>query len=328
VLASAARTLVIVVSADDGRWLPACFDALSNSTDATFEVLLVANGCTDESEVVAAAHCTGPALRVVRTPARCGFAEANNIGIRLAIEAGHRYVLLLNPDTRVHPTAIATLEAVLEGNSAYGIVGSWQGEYDSPDWNTPNEWTTVTLRAARSRSTEGSNVRSPSVVDHEYVQGAAMMLRADLVARIGMLDPGYESFYEETDLCRRCLLAGFGVGIVMQSRVKHYGGGNWRRTSRGHRHRDLLFLRNQYVYFLSAYDGWPARMAAGLGILRDHLRTIVRHREHVQLPLWRYPQVLASVVVRIGMIGRLHRRNAAIQSGSPLDPSEYAIERS
>ena len=195
---SHADVLVVIVSSDDGRWLPACFSALAGAPDQRFDVLVVLNACTDDSEAVCLA--ASRPVRSVRLNRRCGFAEANNIGIREALAAGYRYVFLLNPDTQVHPDAIAHLRGFLDAHTDHGVAGCFQTPYDEPSWDVPNRWTAETLADAARMGHTPRTAGEWRIDDHYYVQGSSLMLRVGLVPRIGMLDPLYGTFYEETDL--------------------------------------------------------------------------------------------------------------------------------
>ena len=62
-------------------------------------------------------------VRVVLAPRNGGFAYGNNLGIQLAMENGADYLLLLNPDTQVRPSAIASLLAFLQGHPGVAIAG-------------------------------------------------------------------------------------------------------------------------------------------------------------------------------------------------------------
>lgn len=314
---------MVIVSSDDGRWLPGCFSALAGAVDQRFDVLVVLNACTDESE--RACREAARPVGIARLARRCGFAEANNIGIRQAVAAGYRYVFLLNPDTQVHPDAIARLRTFLDGHGDYGVAGCFQVPYDGEGWESPNRWTAETLADAARMGNSPRMEGEWRVVDHYYVQGSSLMLRVDLVPRVGMLDPLYGTFYEETDLCRRCALAGYKVAIVLDARLRHAEGGHWRSSPARRRGRDVLFLRNQFLYFMSASPGLRAALRAGGGVLLRQLRGVPSGEHEVALPLWAYPAVLARVLPALRFVPRLQRRNARIRAGEPVADADYTI---
>jgi GT2 family glycosyltransferase len=317
--------LVIIVSADDGRWLPECLRSLAASSDTHFRVLLVDNACSDGTVAIARTSALSKQLTVVHMPKRCGFAEANNVGLQWAMARGFRYVFLLNPDTRAHPEALVSLRRFLDGNPEYGIAGSRQIDYVAADWETPNDWTRETLAHAESLGQRPKRVGTWTIVEHNYVQGAALMLRASLLPVLGFLDPVYGSFYEETDFCRRCLLANRKVALLLDSAVKHYGGGNWKASPAAHLARDVLFLRNQLLYFLSAEEGVASTLVAALRLMVQQVRGLQRGEHNTRLPFWGYPKVLTGFVARAQYLPTMQRRNAALRGGRAVAVGDYAI---
>ena len=63
---------------------------------------------------------------------------------------------------------------------------------------------------------------APREVDN--VQGAALIVRREVLERIGLLDEGYFMYTEEVDLCQRIRDAGWRVYWAPQSQVVHHGG--------------------------------------------------------------------------------------------------------
>lgn len=320
--------LVVIVSTDDGIWLGRCLESLEASSYRDFETVVVLNACRDDSAELCARSALKP--RTLATPRKLGFAEANNLAITEAEAAGHRYVLLLNPDTRVDREALGTLVDCLENHPEYGIVGCWQAEYEDETWSQPNEWTRETMGEARDLGQVPRCRGRFTLLDHYYVQGAALTMRTALISRIGMLDRFYGTFYEETDLCRRARLAGFKVGLLCDSRVRHFGGGNWSRSRRAQEERDRLFLRNQFYYLLSAPELQSRRWWAGWEVVRRQIADLVYRRRHFVLPLWRYPLVVLEIFRKRAMLPQMRARNRAILQGRELEPAQWclgAVER-
>jgi GT2 family glycosyltransferase len=63
-----------------------------------------------------------------------------------------------------------------------------------------------------------------AVTDIFYAQGAAVVVRRELAQKIGLFDPIYFMYYEETDLSWRAWLAGYRVTLIPKAVVHHYGG--------------------------------------------------------------------------------------------------------
>lgn len=319
-----ASLLVVIVSADDGRWLPRCLDSLRASRERDFSTLVVVNGCSDDTvEVVE--RCAPRRTFTATLPQMCSYADANNIGLQWAAEHGIPYVFLLNADTRVHPDALGELRAFAADNPGYGVIGSLQLSYDAEDWTTQNAWSRNALEQSASRGEHPRHVGRWTVLEQPYVQGAAMLVRLSLTRSIGQLDPVYGTFYEETDLCRRCRLAGSKVALLLDSRVKHFGGGNWSSSRERRIERDILYLRNQMLYHLSDEPNLIGSLGVAPVLVARQLRELSNRRYDTCLPTFQYWRVLWSLLGRLRYVRSLQRRNSAIASGLRLPPDEHRL---
>jgi GT2 family glycosyltransferase len=317
------RVMIIIVSTNDGRWLEGCITSLAPAMEEEWDVVVVDNVCRDGTRQVCDA--APMPITLITTKQRRGFAACNNIALLRAIEEKYQYAFLVNPDTVLHQDAVRQLVGFLEACPEYGIAGSMQFCYGDGSWTAWNPWTTETVKHARSLGATVINGVSHTWIDHYYVQGAALMLRLDLVPRIGLLDPLYVTFYEETDLCRRCLLAGSKVGLVFDSMVQHYGGGNWRGDSLRRRERDLLFLRNQLFFYLSCEASGVGVARTLFGLVRRHYRALRYGSEDVVLNWTAYPQILGAFLKDSRYLSRLARRNRLVREGRALPRDLWSI---
>jgi GT2 family glycosyltransferase len=318
------KLLIITVSTDDGRFLQNFFESLEQSSFTDFRLLVVLNACKDDSEKVCERSLLKPEL--MHLDYRRGFAAANNVGLMRAVTAGYEYILLLNPDTIVHEKAIETLVGFLDQNSSFAIAGSKQIVYSDETWREPNQWFRETSAEAAALGQLPEPRGIYKVLEHYYVQGAALMLRASVIKQIGLLDPLYVTFYEETDFCRRVIVLGKKIGIVLDSLVRHFEGGNWKRSNADRRRRDFLFLRNQFFFFLSAEEKkwhWPA---VSFKLAREQWSIVAKKEKDVTLNRIIYPLVLLAVLLRLRSIFRLSRRLQKIRAGQTLPDHYWAIQ--
>jgi GT2 family glycosyltransferase len=57
----------------------------------------------------------------------------------------------------------------------------------------------------------------------DWLAGASLMMRMDVLDKIGLFDETFFLYFEETDLCRRAARAGWPTDYVVESRVSHIG---------------------------------------------------------------------------------------------------------
>ncbi|MAX72709.1 MAG: hypothetical protein CMH66_03390 [Nioella sp.] len=57
----------------------------------------------------------------------------------------------------------------------------------------------------------------------DWLAGASLMMRAEVLEEIGLFDEGFFLYFEETDLCHRAKNAGYPTDFVRESSVTHIG---------------------------------------------------------------------------------------------------------
>ena len=165
-----------------------------------------------------------------------GFAAGNNAAIRylLALKEPPDNLLLLNPDTVVHGGAVEQLSRFLEVRPEVGIVGAQlENEYHVPQSSGrrfPSVWSEFENGArfgVFSKILKNYRVALP-VANHahrcDWVSGAAMMFRREVIEQIGLMDEGFFLYFEELDFCGRAGNAGWKIWLEPAARVTHLEG--------------------------------------------------------------------------------------------------------
>lgn len=241
---------VVIVSFNTRALLQACLESL-HSAGSELTIFVVDNASHDGSaDLVATKY---PYVRLIRLPDNLGFGAANNLALEqiFAAElAPDSYVLLLNPDTVVHPGAVEQLAAFLDCHPRVALVGPRLLNPDSSlqraAFRFPNLLTTALdlfppgeVLPGRlydsvwhGRYPEEHAADEPFPID--YPLGACMLARSTALARIGGFDRRFFIYSEEIDLCYRLRRAGWAIWQVPGARVTHVGGAStsqFRRAS-------------------------------------------------------------------------------------------------
>lgn len=174
---------------------------------------------------------------VLALPRNRGFAVGANAGMR---EARAPAVLLLNPDTRVFPGAVATLLRYAREQPDIGILGP---KIVNPDGSLqlscrgfPTLWTglfnrysLLTRLMPRNRHADGYLMTGwdhAGARDVDWLSGAAMLIPRIALDRVGMFDDTYFFAIEDVDLCRRMHDAGLRVVYLPDAVIEHRIGGS------------------------------------------------------------------------------------------------------
>ncbi len=199
-------------------------------------IVIVDNDSGDGSfETMSAALKDRPRFRVVQSGRNGGFGAGNNVGIKLGLPDGSRpdYVYILNSDAFPAPDAIRLLLEYLQSHPKVGIAGSYIHGPDGEPHVTCFRFPSVASelegaartgpisRLLRNRAVSIGVPEATGPVD--WLAGASMMMREELVRTVGIFDETFFLYFEETDLCRRAAEAGWPTHFVKESRVEHIG---------------------------------------------------------------------------------------------------------
>jgi N-acetylglucosaminyl-diphospho-decaprenol L-rhamnosyltransferase len=197
----------------------------NDSQDGSFERL-----------TAAVAEAGWPDVRVVQSGHNGGFGAGNNVALRAALLEPEppEFLYILNSDAFPAPDAIEALVRFLEQHPRAGIAGSFIHGPDGDPHLTAFRFPSVASEALSGfrlgvlkrllPEREVPIHPMPSETQRvDWLAGASMMFRRELLQEIGLFDETFFLYFEETDLCRRALLAGWECWYVMESRVAHIG---------------------------------------------------------------------------------------------------------
>ncbi|MEM9251704.1 MAG: glycosyltransferase family 2 protein [Planctomycetota bacterium] len=197
---------------------------LASIGELTYEVVFIENGHCDDS--VAVVQERYPGVRIVDNDANHGFGGGNN---RAAAAARGKYVLLLNPDTRIEPDALAELWHAAEARPGVGGVGGItlheDGSIEASCAQPGPTYRVALLNAIGLGRYCRSVIEIPDApVRARVLSGAFMMLPRELWNELGGFDESYFLYNEETDLCLRVAEHGRELWLIPSARLVHLVG--------------------------------------------------------------------------------------------------------
>lgn len=303
---SSPRVGIAIVSWNVRDLVLRCLATVFASHGVTPDVVLVDNASADGT--VEAVRAAFPSVRVLPNADNRGFTAANNQAFRLlgvldanildanvdateadsteldddAAPAATRegtappaYTMLLNPDTELPPSALATLVAALDADAALGAVGprlryadgSLQpSRYRDPTPltclcdSTPLAWHWPTNPVVRRYHL--ADAPDDRAQDVDWLNGAALVVRSDALRAVGGLDEGFFMYSEEADLCRRLRALGRRVRFEPAAEIVHHEG---RSSGQVVAARHVRFHRSRLRYCLK-YDGRAAALIVRAGL--------------------------------------------------------------
>lgn len=196
----------------------------------SFEFFLVDNGSEDDTARLVRERF--PWVKLIALPKNVGLGAANNVALA---QATGEFVFHLNPDLTIFPGELEKWLSWHQERPDVGISGPRMVHPDGSDQDSCYRFHTLLTpfyrRTFLGKTTPGKRAIETFLMkdmdrsqeqDVDWVLGAAMLIRRDVLERIGGFDERFFLYFEDADLCRRAWKAGVRVVYTPVSKVVHY----------------------------------------------------------------------------------------------------------
>lgn len=248
---------ICIVSYQARDYLAGCLRSLPGGAPArSLEVVVVDNGSIDGTAEMVRAEF--PDVRLIANARNEGFTQPMNQALQAATG---RFLVQLNPDTLVPPEALERLVAFCEGRPEAGICGpkvvNPDGTLQAPcRRGEPRPWAVISYFLKLHRLFPRSRFFGGYLLNYldedrvhavDGVSGSCMLIRRQVIDRIGYLDEQFYAYQEDADYCRRAREAGWKVYYTPSAEIIHYGGEG---GSRVHPVRSIVaWHRSYWLYY-------------------------------------------------------------------------------
>ena len=225
---------IVIVNHNVGFFVEQCLHSVRRASEGIdTEVIIVDNASRDGSRKYLEKRF--PKVRFIWNGTNHGFAKANNQG--LAATKG-RYVLFLNPDTLLSEGCLRACIRHLDGNPGTGAVGvrmiDGSGRFlkeSKRGFPTPSAalfklfgLSYLFPKSPRFAKYHLGNL--DPLEDHatDVLTGAFLMVRRDIMRKIGGFDEAFFMYGEDIDLSYRIQKAGFSNRYLAAHPIIHFKG--------------------------------------------------------------------------------------------------------
>lgn len=284
------RCLASIFTPEEGTvreaWERAGLPLAEGGTAPTaFEVLVVDQDSLDGSAEMVEEQF--PAAKLLRQRPNIGFAGGNNLAFR---HSTGRYFVLLNSDTVIRPGWLTELVAYADSHPRVGLLGP---KLLNPDGtlqyscrrfpslgaglfrHTPLEWLAPRNSYTQDYLMKEWDHASPREVD--WLSGACLMARREMIEEIGGLDEGYFMYFEDVDWAARAHESGWGVHYLPGPVVLHEIG---RSSDRRPKRMIVMHHESAYRYFCAHSrlgKSHPGRVLLAAGLAARAVLTLARN---------------------------------------------------
>jgi GT2 family glycosyltransferase len=198
-----------------------CLNSLKELVYPNYRVLVVDNASADGTAEQVRSQF--PDVELIVNKDNFRFAGGNNSGIEYALSKNADYTLLLNNDTIVDKTFIDELVLTAESDSQIGMVGPKMYYYSDPNriWYAGGkiEWWKGWLSHIGVRGID--NGQYDLTKDTVFISGCCILVKREVVEKVGMLDTTYYIYGEDVDWCIRAFRAGYRLMFEPKAKIWH-----------------------------------------------------------------------------------------------------------
>lgn len=211
-----------------------------------------------------------------------GFAGGQNKGIQHALSRGANYVIVLNNDTVVKPDFVEQLIAVAQKENDIGIVSPkiyfakgfeyHHDRYKKEElgkiiWYAGGIFDWKNVIGHHRGVDEVDNGQYDTISSVDFASGCCMLLKKEVIEKIGMFNEKYFLYYEDADLSERAKKNGFKNVYAPKSVIWHKNAGSVGGSGSGLQ--DYYIIRNR-LFFAITY----APIRSKIAILKESLRLV------------------------------------------------------
>lgn len=255
---------VLIVNYNAEAVLRNCLDSLRrNTVHRPLDMVVVDNASCDGSVAMLAREF--PEVRVIASGENLGFSRGNNVAIQAA---RGKYLLLLNNDTLVPLGAVDTMLRLMKERPDVGALGPLLRNADGSVQISYGRMigfrAELVQKLLFALSARGNRLvrrylerRARRPANPDWVSGACIMLRADILREVGLLDENFFMYTEEVDLCHRIRGRGYRVLYTPEAEIVHLGG---KSTESNSEKAALEYRRSQLYFYLKHYGRGRVRL--------------------------------------------------------------------
>lgn len=224
-----------------------------------YEIFVVDNASTDGS--VGLIRQKFPEVHLIANKENVGFSVANNQALKLA---KGKFLALLNPDTVVQEDTFFVILDFMKKNPDCGMVGS---KILNPDGSLqlacrrsfPTLWVGFTRITGLSKLFPKSKLFGKynltyldpdDTYEVEAISGSFMVVRAQVVREVGLLDESFFMYGEDLDWCYRIRETGWKIFYLPKTKIIHFKGES---TKKANLDMTLMFYRAMKLFVEKHY---------------------------------------------------------------------------
>ncbi|MFC1513808.1 glycosyltransferase family 2 protein [candidate division KSB1 bacterium] len=256
----------VIVTFNSAEIIEMCIRSiLEDINEYTFEIIVIDNASSDDTMNILCElkKSINEHLILIENLTNFGYTRAVNQGL---VKAGGEYLLLLNPDTRIHKDFFKRSLEFFENNEGYGVLGPQHLDFSGNIKRTcrefPGYFSLLSHISGLSYIFPKSKIFSRwkmGYFDHkgsrevDQPMGACLFMRSTDQKEVGYLDERFRMFFSDVDMCRRFKERKKPAYFCSEIKIDHEEG----HSIKKHPVKMIMSSHNAFHrYFRKYYNKW------------------------------------------------------------------------
>ncbi len=271
----------IILNYNNAKETNECIDSFNTIEDFDIKLIVVDNASEENCVNEVKKHIGSfTNIKLIETGANLGYAGGNNVGLHYAIDQGAEYIAIVNNDVVVNRDSFNECVKILDADSNVAFVGPAILEYGS----NVIQYTGGTVDFDRLTSPHMNSKMKYQKEDRQiscdYVGGACMMFKREIINEIGYIPEEYFLFWEETEWCYKAKKIGKKCICTLNGAINHKGSVSIKKI----RGLEAYYMERNRVLFSLRNDDNKIRKSKAISILcvKAFVKGFVRNRVYFE----------------------------------------------
>ncbi|WP_178984743.1 glycosyltransferase family 2 protein [Winogradskyella helgolandensis] len=205
---------IVIVTYNGMQWLDKCLKSC-----VSYPVIIVDNASTDET--IPFIETNYPNVTLFKQDKNLGFGQANNLGIKYALDQGAEHVFLLNQDAYIIKDALDDLVAFQKERPEYGILSPIHITGDQKKLDKNFSYFMLKEYTGQFYSDFVLGNKLHDVYEVPFINAAAWLISKKCLETVGGFDPLFFHYGEDDNYCQRVLYHNLKIGVLANVYVIH-----------------------------------------------------------------------------------------------------------
>lgn len=210
----------IIITFNGIQWIDRCLESLQKST-IPLKITIIDNSSIDGTPQ--AIRAKFPEVSLVQLDKNLGFGQANNIGLKKALDDEADFVFLLNQDAWVENETIKLLVDAHKQFPEYGIISPihLNGQGTGLDYGFLNYLCRDNKRIFLKELFVKQKHEHSIIYPLDFINAAFWLIPRSTLETVGGFNPLFFHYGEDREYVNRCLFFGLKTGFVPLAKGYH-----------------------------------------------------------------------------------------------------------